>query len=207
MRGNTGSIARAPRDFPDTLPAEERARLLDWLEAQLAGPLAWLRDEGFELREAHWPTLHLESPRARLNLSFAAAHWPALRLGATLGERGDRRLHSLGEAQRLLGHPEHGSRELVMDDADTALARLDELLRELRPLLAGDPDAYATLRRRDSELLAETQLDEDLRTALPEARDAFDAQDYARVVALLDPLEGHLPAADRRRLDLARGRL
>jgi hypothetical protein len=193
---NTGSIGDERRDIQ-----------LRWLEDQLAGPLAWLaREHGFRLTEAEWPTLRLDSDRVRLDLSFADAHGARKRLSATLGEHGDPQLYSAEGAMRLLTGEEVDARATLLEDGDAAVRTLAARLHRIEPLLRGDADAFATLRRRDREALAGAQLDEDLRVARPAAKEAFHARDWARVVSLLDPLEGHLERHEQGWLDYARRR-
>jgi hypothetical protein len=192
--GNTGSIEAADRD-----------KQLSWLREQLDGPLAWLRDEhGFALTEARWPTLRLDSDRVRLDLSIADAHGATKRLSATVGEHGHPEFYSVEGAHRLLTGEELDARATLVDDRERALGALVARLRGTEPLVAGDPEAFATLRRRDKEAITGTQLDEDLRVARPKAKAAFQARDYPRVIALLDPLEGHLDAHEQGWLDYAR---
>jgi hypothetical protein len=199
-----------PGDFPDSLPAERRAELMAELAAQLADRLRWLLDEeGFRLDEAAWPSLRLESPRVRIDVGFGAVHGPELSLAALIAEHGHPERYSLGETARTLGLPEHPSRDWVVQGDDgvrTAAERVSAALERQRPLVAGDPDAWATLRRRDSEIGARIALETALGYAARDAGDAWRAKDMARVVAVLAPLEGHLPRHQQGWLDYARRR-
>lgn len=199
------------RDFPHSLPAERRAELLAALAAQLDGPLRWLvDDEGFQLVGASWPDLQLDSGRVRLELGYGAVHGPALSLGADIAEHGHPERYSLAAAARTLGLPEPGSRDWVVEGDDgvrTAAERVSGALQRLRPLVAGDPDTWATLRRRDSEADARISLEHALEHARRHAGDAWRARDLERVVEILAPLEGHLPRHQQGRLEYARRRL
>jgi hypothetical protein len=157
--------------------------------------------------EAEWPSLRLESDRVQLDLGFAQSHGARPRLSATVMEAGDEETYSAEGAQRLLqGTDPDPNATLLGDDPERAVRALAGNLRAIEPLLQGHPDAFATLRRREREALAGIQLEDDLRVARPEAKEAFQARDWARVIALLDPLEGHLERHEQRWLDYARRR-
>ena len=164
-----------------------------------------MRDEhGFALAEAEWPTLCLESDRVELDLSIADAHGAMKRLGATLAERGHTELYSVEGAHRLLTGEELDPRATLLEDRDAAVQVLSTRLHGLSGLIQGKEEDWATLRRREREALAGNQLEDDLRVARPEAKEAFQARDWARVIALLDPLEGHLERHEQGWLDYAR---
>jgi hypothetical protein len=190
---------------PDLSPAR-RAELMERLQAALDTQLGWLAEHGYEPAEAEWPVIRLESPAATLSIGYSPTHGNALTLGASLQEHGDPDSRSLGTLQRLSGVPEHPPRDWLVEDGDveTPVARLSAQLRTVEPLLAGDAAAFAAVRRHGSEALAHADLDEDLRVARPEARDAFRDGDFERVVALLEPLEGHLQRHEQGWLDHAR---
>jgi hypothetical protein len=198
-------------DFPHSLPADERAELMGALEEQLGGPLRWLvDDEGFRLVAAAWPDLHLESPRVQLELGFGAVHGPVLSLGAAISEHGHTERYSLSETARTLGLPERGSRDWIVagdEGVRRAAERVSAVLELQRPLVAGDPDTWATLRRRISEIGARISLELALERARRDAGDAWRARDLARVVEILAPLEGHLPRHQQGWLEYARRRL
>lgn len=201
----------APGDFPHSLPTERRARLMAELAAQLGDPLRWLvEEEGFRLVEAAWPSLRLESPRVRLDVGFGAVHGPELALAVGIAEHGHPERYGLGETARTLGLPEHPSRDWVVQDdggVRTAAERVSSALERLRPLVAGDTDEWAALRRRGSEIGARISLQNALEYAGRDAGDAWRAKDMARVVEVLAPLEGHLPRHQQGWLDYARRRL
>lgn len=184
---------------------------MEALEAQLDDRLRWLvDDEGFRLVAAEWPDLHLESPRVRLDLGFGAVHGPVLSLGGEISERGHPGRYSLAESARTLGLPEPGSRDLVVEGDDgvrAAAERASAALERQRPLVAGDPDTWATLRRRLSEIGARISLEHALENARRHAGDAWRARDMERVVEILAPLEGHLPRHQQGQLEYARRRL
>jgi hypothetical protein len=181
---------------------------MEELADQLGDRLRWLADDdGFALVAAAWPWLRLESPRVRLELGFGAVHGPELSLAADISERGHPERYSLGETARTLGLPEPTSRDWVVQGDDgvrTAAERVSAALERQRPLVAGDPETWATLRRHSSEIGARLALEHALERARRDADEAWRANDLERVVEVLAPLEGHLPRHQQGRLDYAR---
>jgi hypothetical protein len=70
--------------------------------------------------------------------------------------------------------------------------------------VAGDPDAFRTIRRREKEAVTANELEYALEYADRDAGEAWKERDLDRVVAILEPLEGHLPRHQQAWLDYAR---
>jgi hypothetical protein len=181
----------------------DEAELMQRLEAGVRDRLGWLRDHGYELGDARWPAVTLDSPRARLALRYSHGHGNRLVLGVSLQEHGDSESRSLSTIQRLSGLPEPLAPESA-DDVDAALERISDQLRAVEPLVAGDPDAFRTVRRREKEAETANELDYALEYAGRDAGEAWKERDLDRVVAILEPLEGHLPRHQQGWLDYAR---
>jgi hypothetical protein len=178
---------------------------MERLQAGLPGPT--LQPHGYEPAEARWPAVRLESPRATLRIGYSATHGNAVTLGVSLQEHGDPESRSVSALQRLSGVPEHGSRDWLVEsaaDVDRALARIAEALQTVEPLLAGDPEAFRTVRRREKEAVTANALAYELDDARRDAGEAWRAKDLERVVAILEPLEGHLERHEQGWLDYAR---
>ncbi len=77
----------------------------------------------------------------------------------------------------------------------------------LRPLLAGEEEAWRSLRRRRAELDASRALEGELHESIERADEAFRGGDMAAVAQLLDALDGRLPRSAQMKLDYARRRL
>ena len=89
---------------------------------------------------------------------------------------------------------------------DRALERISEQLRTVEPLVAGDPEAFRTVRRRYKEAITANDLQYALEDARRDAGEAWQAKDLDRVVEILEPLEGHLERHEQGWLDYARRR-
>jgi hypothetical protein len=180
---------------------------MERLTAAVPRRLGWLRDHGYEQAEARWPGVRLESPNARLYIGYSATHGGALTLGVSLQEHGDPDPRSLGSLQRLSGVPEHPPRDWLIEadaDVERALARISEQLRTIEPLVAGDPEAFRTVRRRYKEALTANALEYALEDARRDAGEAWRERDLGRVIEILEPLEGHLDRHQQGWLDYAR---
>ena len=182
---------------------DDEAELMERLVAGVRDHLGWLREHGYELTEREWPVVTLDSPRARLALGYARGHGNRLLIGVSLQEQGEPEPRSLTTLQRLSGLPEPLAPEAA-DDIATSLVRISEQLRAVEPLVAGDPDAFRTVRRREKEAETANALDYALEDAGRDAGEAWKERDLDRVVAILAPLEGHLPRHQQGWLDYAR---
>jgi len=179
-------------------------RLTAAVPEQLGG---LLRDHGYEPAEARWPAVRLRSPRATLAIGYSATHGNALTLGVSLQEDGDPEPRSLSALQRLSGVPEHPPRDWLIEsdeDVERALRRISGELKTIEPLVAGDPEAFRTVRRRSKEAVTANALDYELEDARRDAGEAWQAKDLDRVVEVLEPLEGHLERHEQGWLDYAR---
>ena len=166
-----------------------------------------LRDHGYDPGEARWPVVRLESPRASLAIGYSATHGNALTLGVSLQEHGDPQPRSVSALQRLSGVPEHPPRDwLIESDGDVAeaLQRMSRELQTIEPLVAGDAEAFRTVRRREKEAVTANALDYALEDARRDAGEAWQAKDLDRVVEILEPLEGQLERHQQGWLDYAR---
>ena len=191
----------------DTIPGPRRAELMRRLEAAVERQLGWLREHGYEVAEARWPVVRLDSERVALWLGYSVGHGGRLVIGVSLQERGEPERRSLGSIQHISGLPELPTADAVVesdDDVDAVVARISEQLRTIEPLVAGQEEAFRTLRRRYKESLAATTLAFALEDASREAAEAWRERDLERVVAILEPLEGHLPRHQQGWLDYAR---
>jgi hypothetical protein len=196
-------------DATRDLPEERRAELMRALAAQLDGELRWLRDRhDLQAAEAAWPALWLASPRASVRLTFdPALHGAKLALGADFAEPESLERLTLETAARHLDAATHDVRSRIVDgpgDVPAAAAALSSDLSAVEPLVAGEPEAFRTVRRRYKEAVTRISLEYALEDASQDAGEAWRARDLERVVAILEPLEGHLPRHQQGWLDYAR---
>jgi hypothetical protein len=207
--GSNRPSAEGPGPGTDPLTSEEeRATMIEALELGLRRHAGWLWEAGLEPIERSWPGLRLASARAGLRIWFHGLHHgappPALAFALEDPDGDDfpsylvRDLVSGGE---LLDTP------IEADDPETAAAELAARLAPLRALLEGDADAWRELRRARAELEAEGAAEDELRTAVPRADEAFRRRDFDGVVEALEPLDGRLPRAAQRKLEYARAQL
>jgi hypothetical protein len=189
------------------LPPTRRDELMKRLKAGMRTQLGWLRDHGYEEAETDWPTVRLESPTTDLTVGYSSTHGNRLTLGAALQEHGDPEPRSVAALQRLSGVPEHPPRDWLIesdDDVEPVLAKISGELRTIEPLVAGDEQAFRTVRRRYKEAVTANALDYALEDARRDAGEAWNDRDLDRVVEILEPLEGHLERHEQGWLDYAR---
>jgi hypothetical protein len=187
---------------------EQRAALMRALVAELDGELRWLRERhGYRPAGAEWPAVWLEA-RASLKLAFVSAHHGLkIVLGGSVAERESLDRIGFDDAAELLGARRPDLAPLYVEraaDVPPAAARLSGELRAIEPLLAGDAEAFQTARRRHKEAVTQISLEYALEDAGRDAGEAWRERDLDRVIAILEPLEGHLERHQQGWLDYAR---
>lgn len=180
---------------------------------------AWLDDRGFELRAVDPAFLVWRSDAANVLVALRAGPDGAPRaVQMALGPADELDLECYLSMYVLeqLRPPPHDApfrplgnallRALDGDEMRASLARIGELLRtQFEPFASGREDLRALQResRRRIRAAAERVRSDDARR---EAKEAFDAGDYARAALLYESVTGELRPAERKRLDIARRR-
>ena len=205
----------AVADFHELYPGQSADFLSEARQA-----FGFLEEQGFELREADPKFLEWESPEAIVIVGLRPGPDGAYRgvqaALAPTGERDAERYLSLYVIEQLRPAPDDppfrplGQALLPAGDREelrASLARIAELLRTqfAEPLASGREGLRALQQesRRRITAAAQRMREDDLRK---EAREAFDAGDYARATMLYEAAGDDLRPAERKRLDIARRR-
>ena len=183
--------------------------------------LAWLEDRGFGLGEVLSAFVEWQSEEVSVLVSLRQGPDGAYcRVQLALGPSGEPGLEgylSMYLLEELRPPPDDapfrplGRARLDACDREemrASLARIGELLRTqvAEPRVCGGEGLRALKQesRRRIREAADRVRSDDLRS---EAKQAFDARDYARTVMLYESAGGELRPAERKRLDIARRRL
>lgn len=179
--------------------------------------LAFLEDAGYALGAVGEDHVTYVSPRASVRLVLGPTSDLVLRmLHLSLRRTTSDRWHAADEigVVRWIDGDVEASRALRAatraespDELRRGVERIATVLREhLAEELAGDVEAWDRIELAPSEARRAAELSNALHDGIPKARAAFASGDYAHAVAILAPLEPHLPPAERKRLDIARRR-